>query len=279
MSRKGDSKKCCGCSTTYGNEAVTDLFISASVFMVVASIFYLAQTDFKSTPGIRIYYEIALLFAGVMYLTASLYLRSRIVAGRESETYKSILETNYSYVNKSDSDEKADPRTCFQLCMSGNVFLVVGWITLFGTLPLILYPVPFFGVPIMVTFVILIVCFIVASSPAYMSLNNGKGSVNFNEGVCCEGCGYCCGVCANKEQRKIFGSDVLIILLGFAVLSVILAVGAMVNAAVHYTSITAWFWFIASVLFSIGMFTWHHFSVVEDYSSEEDTLMTHAAQI
>jgi hypothetical protein len=252
MTKKNNSTKCCGCSTAFGMESTTDLLISAVIFMLTASIIYLVLTDYSNTAGLVIYYEVALLYAAVVYLIAVIYLRSRVF-GKNAETYKSILEDNYSYSD--DKDDKKDPRSCCELCFTGNTYLVVGWLALIGTVPICFFPVPFIGMIILIVVLILIICFIVASSPQYLSMNEGKGSVHY---------------CDGNKCVKSCGSDVLMILLGLAVLGVILAVIALVNAAFNYESVTAWLWFVSATLFTIGMFFWYHFSIPEDDVPENE---------
>lgn len=118
------------------------------------------------------------------------------------------------------------------------------------------------GMVILIVVLILILCFIVASSPQYLSMNEGKGSVHY---------------CDGNKCIKSCGSDVLMILIGLAAVGVILAVLALVNAVFHYQSVTAWLWFISAVLFTTGMFFWYHFSIPEDDAEGEETQQILAA--
>jgi small-conductance mechanosensitive channel len=246
MEAKKEGKKCCGCTTALGMEATTDLLISAVVFMLTVAIIYLVETNFDDADGLTIYFEVALLFAAVIYFIAVIYLRSRVV-GKNADTYKSILEENYAYLD--DQDDKKDNRSCWETSCSGNTYLVVGWLALIGTIPICFFPVPVMGMYILITALVLIVCFIVASTPRYLAMNQGKGSVHYCEGT---------------ECQKSCGSDVVMMLLGLAVIGVLLVAVSIVNAVFNLTSLTAWLWFVAAVLFTIGMFFWYHFSIPED---------------
>jgi hypothetical protein len=199
-------------------QITSDLFIAAAVFMIIIVILYLVGTvaytvDYTDESITILAAEILLLFAGIMYLTAAVYLRIRSVDHKE--TYAVILEENYK------AEKSGAARDCCAMGCTGNTYLVVGWLVFIGTVPLILYPVPIF--PFIMVFVVLfIVLFIVASSPIYLAMNDGKGSLVY----CTKGqSNGCCGTCESRS----FSSDVVVILLTFVMFGVFFVCAAAFN--------------------------------------------------
>jgi hypothetical protein len=241
----------CGCSSPRGLRAAADLFISASVFMIAIAVIYIVFTDYSSIEKDALYYEVALLFSSIIFLSASVYLRVRVLD--YSDNYKRILVENYDY----ETSDKLQ-RSCIERYFSANSYLVVGWLTLIGTVPLILFPVPVF--PFIMVFVVLfILLFIVAASPRYLAMNGGRGSICYVEKAC--DTGGCCACCGPPETQKHVGSDVLIMILALAIFGAFFIAASAVNLTTNFDSITAWLWLLTATLFAAGMFAWHRHSI------------------
>ena len=252
----------CNCSSPKGLRVAADLFITASVFMLVITVIYFVYTDYSSVENIVLYYEVAMFVSSLIFLSASIYLRVRVLD--YSDNYKKILMENYKY-----EESNVDERSYGEICFSANSYLVVGWLFLCGTLPLILIPVPIFPF-IMIFLVLFILLFIVAASPRFLAMNGGRGSMFYLDKVCdAGGCCACCGS-GSPGSGKYIGSDVLIMLLILGMFGVFFSVVAGYNVYKHFRNIKAWLWLLSAIFYTVGMIMWYRHSIPH-YSAVAET--------
>lgn len=249
------TEKCCGCANPKGMRVAADVLISAAAIMLIISILYFCFTDFDQLDTLVLYYEVALLFSSIMYIATSYYLRAMVF---ENENYKKILSENYAY-----ETGRKPPRSFTHATLSANTYLVVGWLTLVATAPLILFPVPVFPY-VMVVVVALIILFIIVTLPPLLSMNGGRGSL------------LCGAVTTNKDTFKYLGSDVLLILLALVFVGIYFFAVTIVNLVTNYENVTAWLWMASSFLFTFGMILWYRHSIPRyaSGSTEEQQLRT-----
>ena len=191
------------------------------------------------------------------YSLISCFLRSR-VTGQDGDTLKSILKDNYTYTN--DNDDKKDSRTWITLCCTANSFMVVGWLVLLGTVPLVV-PLASSSIPIFQYFIVVVVAFILilfiaASSPQCLKRNRGKGSVFCHDGKCCRPC----------------GSDVLILLFILGFLGLLFVTSSLIYTIPNVKSASAWLWLFASVFYTTGFLLWYFSSIPNDDDNDDDEL-------
>lgn len=241
-----------------------NLFIVSSVIVVINAILYLAGTAaFSVSIGmlddstiVDLVFEVFLLFAGICFFSAAMLVKFK---HEEGETYEKILAENAQNI----ASKKAD---CCSTCCTGNTYLIAGWLAFIGTLPLILFSVPYFPL-IILGLLLCIILFMVAASPPYLAMNHGKGSICYcsnGEDTC--GCECCKGEAGCKRP---FSSDVVIVILALCIFSIFLMVAAIVNVCFLWYSVTAWLWLVAAVLFLTGMFLWFHAVVPPKVKPEE----------
>lgn len=250
------------CSTALGLESTTDFFIIASLLLLSIAVLSLSTFDFtQSYNGPKLYVMISVMFAGIMYFMAAIFLRTR-VTGNDNDTYKTILKENYDYTN--DNDDKKDSRSMITLCCTANSYLVVAWLIFLGTLPLACPlasdSVPIYSFVIVLVALAVLIYFIVAASPQCLKMNHGKGSVFCTAGIQC---------------YRPFSSDVLIVLFLLSLIGMALIVSSVFNVVPNVTSVTAWLWLATSIMFTVGMFLFHYFSIVDDNEKDDDEATVH----
>ena len=76
------------CPNPKGLTVAADVLLAAASCVLLISILYLIFTDFDTVDQIVLYYEIALVFAGIIYVVAAVYLHFMVLA---SDNYKKIL--------------------------------------------------------------------------------------------------------------------------------------------------------------------------------------------
>ena len=250
------------CSAALGLESTTDFFIIASLLLIAIAMLSLLTFDFTQLyDGAKLYIMVSVLFAGVMYLLAATFLRTR-VTGSDSLTYKSILKENYSYTN--DSDDKKDSRSTITLCCTANSYLVFSWLIFLGTLPLACPlasgSVPIYSFVIVIVALAMILYFIIASLPHCLMKNEGRGSTFCSSGISC---------------YRPFSSDVLIALFSLSLIGMALVIASIFNVVPNTTRVTAWLWLAASIVYTTGMLLFYYFSIPDIDDLEEDEANAH----
>jgi len=226
------------CPNPKGLTAAAVVLLASAAALLLVGILYLAFTDYSTVDQTVLYYEAAIVFAGVVFAAAAIYLYFSSTA---SENYKKILAENWTY------EKKGPRRSCPHGMLAGNTYLITGWLALLGAAPLILYPT--FFPYMMVVVVAFIMVFILVLTPPLLAFNAGKGSL------------LCGMVASDANTNKYFGSDVLIMLLAFAFIGVFFLINSIINLVTNYANVTAWLWFVAAFLFTIGMALWYRHSI------------------
>ena len=143
------------------------------------------------------------------------------------------------------------------LCCTANSFMVVGWLIFLGTVPLVVplasSTIPVFQFYIVIGAALILVLFIVASSPQCLKRNGGKGSVFCHDGKCCRPC----------------GSDVLILLFILGFLGLLLVAACIIYTVPNVQSVSAWLWLGASVFYTVGFLLWYFSSIPTDDDDDD----------
>ena len=268
----------CNCKTNLGKMEVTgNLFIAASVFMLIITIlwilgevlvasesgFQVGSMDYNTLGG-----ELLLLYSSILLIIAATYLKYEVTQNKE--TYDKILADTYA------DDVAGVKRDCCTSCCFTNTYQVVGWLVFAALLPIVFFPTYF---PLILFFFFIVVClFLAAVSPAKLIMNYGRGSIG-----CCDqsydqcGCGCCC---RTYESRRPVASDVTSILLTMAIFAIFFLISAIINVSVLSHNSTAWLWVISSTLLVIGLFMWHHATMPpKEMINEEERLIPMATGI